>query len=138
MKQLLFPIAIFCAGCTTPPSPHTITVYGTAVVRAQPEQFDLALKILSTHSDPVQAQAASQQKLARVKELLRNHKVEAENFIISESTVRLEETDKSDKPPHFQALVQVDATLPSSKQREDLALELIGQRLCEITGQSQT
>lgn len=132
--------ALLCAGCAAPAPPALLTAYGSAVVQAAPQKFDLSLRIRSRNGDPGQAQQANQRKLDGVKQLLLEQRVKPEDFVIDDKTLTLEETEGGVKParePQFVAEQRISVTFQSAREREQFFVNVSRQHLAEITGESQ-
>lgn len=138
-KHALILTAALLAGCTnpTPTSPHTITVFGTAVAQVPPDKFSMTVAIESRHLNSDGALAQAEAKLAVAEKLLVKFKVPDTDYVLGGTRVQLEELDeaqiKAKKRREFEAYSNIEVTLFDARQRDDLIRELVRQHVGEVT-----
>jgi len=139
MQKFSLLLAALLAGCATPPvnSPHTITVFGTAVAEVPPDKFSMSVDISSRRPDSDRALAETEAKLATARQLLAKWKVPDSDYVFGGTEVELEELDESNKskrPREFLANSSIEVTLYDTGVRDRLIRELINQHVGEISG----
>lgn len=140
MHALIWLVALLCLGCGGPSSPALLTAYGSAIVQAPPEKFDISLRVRSRERDPGLAQATNQKKLDGVKQLLLKQQVKSADFVIDDNTLTLEEPEdgvKTVREAQFVAEQRISVTFPIARDREQLFVSASRRHLAEITGQSE-
>ncbi|MBT9588242.1 SIMPL domain-containing protein [bacterium] len=143
LKPGLILTAALMAGCATPTvnSPHTITVFGTAVAEVPPDKFSMSLNISSRRPVSDRALADTEAKLATARQLLGKFKVPDSDYVFGGTQVELEDLDeasKGKKPREFLANSSIEVTLYDAEQRDQLIRGLINQHVGEISGVSNS
>lgn len=141
MRILMLLLGLFCLGCDSSSTSSLITVYGSAVIKAPPEKFDISLRLRSRHQDPARAQRSNQQKLGLVKQLLTKQKVRPQDFVVVSSTLTQEEAQNTEKPATPAAFIadqELTVTFSSAREREQLFVAVSRHQVAEVTAQSES
>ena len=143
LKAHLVLTAALFAGCAAPAtnSPHTITVFGTAVAEVPPDKFSMTINISSRRPVSDRALAETETKLATARQLLARYKVPDGDYVFAGTQVQLEDLDEGSKGKsarEFLATSSIEITLYDAERRDQLIRELINQHVGEISGVSNS